>query len=319
MRNKPTAESSHGIRQALTVPAVIAAVFLGLHVLPLFWQPNPMWGLDFLFYMPAPIQGLFVVLAVLLFVPGFRRQSARGLARSIPLTLWGRGQRVWASRILVSLTALAAFVALSSARHFLGDGYSPPGTNSMQAQTGKTNTVLRSPSRFYPRPSPRESAPSGKPRKTRTGFTATLSGTPVRSTIRRHVAGTLGKQATPDRSIVLAFLLTDGHSCNNSSGTWRITPSTCPVLLLYILSGLAGAHWNSVRPCTAPRLLLGLHAGSAFHRLSLVILGPSLLYTSRTGPIVADNEKKPTVQEITRWPLQPPFAAFPLAPLFSWG
>ena len=44
MSNKPTPESSHGIRQALTVPAIIAAVFLGFHVLPLFWRPNPHVG-----------------------------------------------------------------------------------------------------------------------------------------------------------------------------------------------------------------------------------------------------------------------------------
>ena len=122
MRNKPTPESSHGIRQALTVPAVIAAVFLGLHVLPLFWRPNPMWGVDFLFYLPAPVQGIFILLSILLFIPGFRRKI-RSTVDVLPFALWGEGRRVWLTRGLVVLVALAAFIVLSSARHFLGDGY----------------------------------------------------------------------------------------------------------------------------------------------------------------------------------------------------
>ena len=62
-------------RRRLTTPAVIAAVFLGLHVLPLFWRPNPLWGVDFLFYLPTPVQGIFILLGFMLFVPGFRRQT----------------------------------------------------------------------------------------------------------------------------------------------------------------------------------------------------------------------------------------------------
>ena len=115
-------ESTHQHMRAIRNPAIIAAVFLGLHVLPLFWRPNPMWGVDFLFYMPVPIQALFILLAVLLFIPGFRRQ-VRACACAVPLSLWGQGRRVWITRTALLLIALAAFIALSSSRHFLGDGY----------------------------------------------------------------------------------------------------------------------------------------------------------------------------------------------------
>ena len=93
-------------------------MFLGLHVLLLFWRPNPMWGADLLFYMPAPVQGLFILLSVLLFVPRFRRQI-RARARALPFALWGGGRRVWLTRALVLLVALAAFAALHSELHLL--------------------------------------------------------------------------------------------------------------------------------------------------------------------------------------------------------
>ena len=117
-------ESRPGDRplRSISRPAFIAAVFLGLHILPLFWRPIPMWGVDFLVYLPLPVRGIFILLCVLLFIPGFRRQI-RARARAFPLVLWGEGRRAWAGRCLLVLAALATFIALSSARHFLGDGY----------------------------------------------------------------------------------------------------------------------------------------------------------------------------------------------------
>ena len=115
-------ESSRQPRCAPSKPAIIAAVFLGLHVLPLFWRPNPMWGVDFLFYLPTPVQSIFILLAVLLFFPGFRRRI-RSWVRAMPFALWGRSRRVWVTRAMILILAIAAFLSLSSARHFLGDGY----------------------------------------------------------------------------------------------------------------------------------------------------------------------------------------------------
>ena len=168
-----------------------------------------------------------MVLAALLFVPGFRRQC-RGLARSIPLTLWGRGQRVRASRILVSLTALAAFVALSSARHFLGDGYHRIWKNS-NAETW--HDMFRAPLTVTlligTHCTGRAKRSCGKPPKTLTAYTASFQAYFLRSTDRvPELPPLLGK--TPwRRSIILAFLLTSGIPYNNSSGTWRIMPCTC--------------------------------------------------------------------------------------------
>ena len=83
----------------------------------------------------------------------------------------------------------------------------------------------------------------------------------------RHVAGTLGKQPTPEinrsglpaheRAYMQFFF---GYVENYA----LYMPGPSPLHPIWALR----AHWNSERPCTAPRLLLGLHAGSAFHRPS---------------------------------------------------
>ena len=122
MTNTSTTEQIQPAERVFSRPAIIAAVFLGLHILPLFWRPVPMWGFDFLFYLPTPIRILFVFFCVLLFIPGFRRQFRVWVGR-LPLSLWGCGRRVRITRCLVILTALIGFYAFSSARHFLGDGY----------------------------------------------------------------------------------------------------------------------------------------------------------------------------------------------------
>lgn len=122
MSDLPQSRPIDKARCTLNAPAIVAAIFLGLHILPLFWRPNPLWGVDCLFYLPATVQALFVLLSILLFIPGFRR-LARTLTCKFPLKLWGGGRSVWITRILLLIIALAAFVAFSSARHLLGDGY----------------------------------------------------------------------------------------------------------------------------------------------------------------------------------------------------
>ena len=93
-------ESSRRRRCAPPTPAIVAAIFLGLHILPLFWRPDALWGVDSLVYLPAPVQGAFILLSILLFIPGFRRQ-VRAWVGYLPLSIWGRGRRVWITRGLV--------------------------------------------------------------------------------------------------------------------------------------------------------------------------------------------------------------------------
>ena len=83
---------------------------MGLHILVVFWQPNPSWGVDFLFYMPVPIQGLFILLAVLLFIPSLRRRI-RSWVRALPFALWGQSRRVWVTRTLALILALGVCAA----------------------------------------------------------------------------------------------------------------------------------------------------------------------------------------------------------------
>ena len=247
-------------------PAVIAAVFLALHVLPLFWRPNPLWGVDFLFYLPSPVQGVFILLSVLLFIPGFHRQI-RSRVGALPLTLWGRGHRVWVSRGLVVLAALAAIVALSSARHFLGDGYHV--LEKLNADTW--HDAYRAP------------------------FTYTLIGTLHRlgsalwttaeNTYRVYsyvsgilyvlisflVAAALDKNAM-EKSIVLAFLMSTGY-IQQFFGYVENYAVYLPGLLLYIFLGLRTLEHRM--PLLVPALALGMLV--AFHR-ALTIFGPSILF-----------------------------------------
>ena len=247
-------------------PAIIAAVFLGLHVLPLFWRPNPMWGVDFLFYLPTPAQVLFFLLAVLLFIPGFRRK-VRAWVRYLPLALWGRGRRVWMTRILVVPGALAAFVALASARHFLGDGYHV--LEKLDAEDW--HDAYRAPFTYAVI-------------ETLHSLGGVLWGT-AENTYRAYsyvsgilyvllcfpIAAALGKNPL-ERSIVLAFLLTAGY-IQQFFGYVENYALYMPGLLLYLYLCLRALEHRI--PLFVPALLLGMLV--VIHRV-LAIFGPSLLY-----------------------------------------
>ena len=101
--------------------ALVAAVFLALHLLPLLWRPNPLWGTDLLFYHAPLLQLVFVLAAVLLFVPAVPRQ-VRAWLDALPLALWDPGRGAWLARALILCAALALFAALRTAVHLLGDG-----------------------------------------------------------------------------------------------------------------------------------------------------------------------------------------------------
>ena len=266
MRNKPTPESSHGIRQALTVPAVIAAVFLGLHILPLFWRPNPFWGADFLLYMPVPVQGLFILLAVLLFIPWFRRQI-RTWAGAVPLALWNGGRRVWVSRTVVLLVALVGFVAFSSARHFLGDGYHL--LEKLEAETW--HDMFRAPLTYaLVETLHRVGSTLWKTAENTYRVYSYASGS-LYVLLSFPVAAALGKDAL-ERSILMVFLLTGGY-IQQFFGYVENYALYMPGLLLYFFLGLRTLEHRI--PLFVPALLLGMLV--VFHRV-LGIFGPSLLY-----------------------------------------
>ena len=115
-------EAKHQLLPGLSQPAIIAAGFLAFHLLLVFWRPNPFWGADFLWYTSGLLKGFFILLAVLLLIPGFRTQ-VRTWFCALPITLWDKGRRTWLTRLAMLIVALVAFVGLSSELHLLGDGY----------------------------------------------------------------------------------------------------------------------------------------------------------------------------------------------------
>ena len=252
-----------GVR--LTPPAVIAAVFLGLHVLPLFWRPNPMWGVDFLFYLPTPVQSIFILLAVLLFFPGFRRRI-RSWVRAMPFALWGRSRRVWVTRAMILILAIAAFLSLSSARHFLGDGYyllrelvvhNWEESNRAPLSFALIRTLHYAGQAFWESP-----VVTYRIYSYASGALYILVAFPV--------AAALGRNKL-EKSIVLAFLLTAGY-LQLFFGYVENYPLYMPGLLLFIFLGLRTEEGRI--PLFVPALLLGMLF--ALHRAFLVF-GPSLL------------------------------------------
>ncbi len=266
MSINPTADSSQETSPVSLKPTVIAAIFLGLHVLPLFWRPNPLWGVDFLFYLPTTVQALFVLLAVLLFVPGFRRQ-VRATAATLPFSLSGRSRRVLVTRTLLLFIAVAAFIAFSSARHFLGDGYHV--LEKLDADTW--HDAYRAPFTY---------AVIGTLHRLGSALWETaentyrvysyVSGT-LYVLISFPVAAVLGKDDL-EKSIVLAFLLTTGY-IQQFFGYVENYAVYLPGLLIYIFLGLRNLEQRM--PLFVPALALGMLV--SFHRV-LAIIGPSLLF-----------------------------------------
>ncbi len=266
MNRKRTPESSQPEGNAFLRPTIIAAVFLGLHILPLFWRPIPMWGVDFLFYMPAPVQVAFVLLAVLLFVPRIQR-LCRTCATSLPFALWGQGRRVRISRALVIAAALAGFFLLSSARNFLGDGYrlmQTPGAD-------KWTSMLRAPLTYTIIQSLHNIGSAYWETVENTYRTYSYASGVLYVLFAFPIATVLGKNAL-ERTIVLAFLLTAGY-IQLFFGYVENYALFMPGLLLYLYLGLRACEDRA--PLYFPALLLGLLL--ALHR-GFFIFGPSVLY-----------------------------------------
>ena len=254
-------------RRRLTAPAIIAAVFLGLHVLPLFWRPNPLWGVDFLFYLPAPVQGIFVLLAFLLFILGFRRKF-RSTVNVLPLALWGDSRRVWLTRGLIVLVALGAFIFLSSARHFLGDGYlllRKLGADTFQDQ-------YRAPLTFA---FIRALHHAGRAFWETAENTYRIYSYCVRGTLcSPQLSGRLGpwKKQTGDVNRPGRTSYGGIHAAFFSD-TWRITHYICPAFSFTCILGVRTL--KNHMPLYAPALVLGFLL--ALHQ-AFAVFGPSLLF-----------------------------------------
>ena len=263
--DNPKPERIQPTGRVFSPPAIIAAVFLALHVLPLFWRPNPMWGVDFLYYMPMSVQVAFVLLAVLLFVPRIRR-LCRTCVTFVPFTLWGQRRRVWISRALVILIALAGFILLSSARNFLGDGY-----RLMQAPgADKWTSMLRAPLTYTIVQTLHNIGSSIWETVENTYRTYSYASGVLYVLFAFPVANILGKD-TLERAIVLAFLLTAGY-IQLFFGYVENYALYMPGLLLYLYLGLRMCEDRA--PLYLPALLLGLLL--ALHR-GFFIFGPSML------------------------------------------
>ncbi len=267
MNRKRTTGSTQPGGATISRPAIIASAFLGLHILPLIWRPNPLWGVDFLFYLPTPVQGLFVFLSALLFVPGVRR-GIRACANALPLALWGRGRRVWLSRALVVLIALVGFVLLSTARHFLGDGY--PVLENLEA--GIWINSPRAPlSWALIRALHDVCQPYWKTAENTYRMYSYASGV-LYVLLAFPVAGAIGKTGR-DRSIVFAFLLTAGY-IQLFFGYVEHYPLYMPGLLLYLFLGLQALKLRLTlfAPASVLGVLIALHTAFTVFAPSLVFL-----------------------------------------------
>ena len=67
-------------------PIIVVGLFLGLHVLFVYWQPTSTWGVDFLRFHDTVFRVIFVLLSVALLFFATRRRLGRwtrGFARTI--------------------------------------------------------------------------------------------------------------------------------------------------------------------------------------------------------------------------------------------
>ena len=268
MANTSTTEQIHPAERVFSPPAIVAAVFLGLHILPLFWRPVPMWGFDFLYYMPIWVQVAFVLLAVIPFVPRFQR-LCRTCVTSLPFALWGKGRRVWVSRALILILAFVAFVSLSSASHLLGDGYGV----LIKLEGGNWPDRYRAPLVY-----------AIVEAMYRAGSSLWLS---AENTYRIYsyisgilfvllafpVADMIGK-TDRDKSVALAFVCSAGYM-QLFFGYVENYALLVPGLLLYILVGLQ--TWRQRLPLYVSAIVLGILL--ALHPVN-VVLGPSLFFLS---------------------------------------
>ena len=271
MSDLPKSPSIEQSRRTLFRATIVAAVFLALHVLPLIWRPNPLWGVDFLFYLPTPVQALFILLSVLLFFPAFRRQ-VRAAAATLPFSLWGRSRRV---RITPDAGADPCPGELLRAL------FRPPLPRRWLFTHWKTGCGYVSgsvPSAAHLRVYPRV-APCGPCFLGNSGEHVPRLQLCVRRTLcsaQLSVASALGRNKR-EMSIVLAVLLTTGYM-QLFFGYVENYALYMPGVLLYLLLGLRTLE--NRMPLYAPALVLGILL--ALHQV-FAVFGPSLLFLAYRG------------------------------------
>ena len=264
-------ESVQTAERVISRPAVIAAIFLGLHILPLFSRPDLLWGVDSLFYLPWSIRTAFILVAVMLFIPGARRRIRTWIS-ALPGALWGRGRRVQITRSLVLLAALAAFIALSSSRHFLGDGY----LLIQKLEAGDWQDRPRAPLTFSViRTLHSAGAAFWETAENTYRIYSYISG--ILYVLLAFVAASAFGKTNRDKTIVLAFLLTAGHM-QLFFGYVENYALYMPGLLLYLILGMRALE--NRMPLYAPAIFLGILL--ALHQ-AFAVFGPSLLFLAYTA------------------------------------
>ncbi len=256
-----------GIRQ----PATVAAAFLGLHVLLAYWRPNPFWGADLLYYYPDSLRAVFILLAILAFVPCVRAR-VHALVAALPDALWGKGVLTWIVRTLFILLALAGFMALQSARHLLGDGY----LYLRELEAGMTERVDRAPLTFALIRLLHDAGAALWRTAENTYRVYSYASGLLYLVLAFATAGALGRNGR-EKSVVFAFLLTGGY-VQLFFGYVENYAFYMPASLLYLLAGLRSLEGRA--PLYVPALVLGLLV--PFHFL-FVLFAPSLLILGYCG------------------------------------
>ena len=252
-------------------PATVAAAFLGLHVLLAYWRPNPFWGADLLYYYPDSLRAVFILLAILAFVP-FVRERIHALFAALPAALWGKGVRTWIARTLFILLALAGFIALQSARHLLGDGY----LYLRELDAGMTERVDRAPLTFALIRLLHDAGAALWRTAENTYRVYSFASGLLYLVLAFATAGTLGRNGR-EKSVVFAILLTAGY-VQLFFGYVENYAFYMPASLLYLLAGLRSLEGRA--PLYVPALVLGLLI--PFHFL-FVLFAPSLLILGYCG------------------------------------
>ena len=265
MSRKQKPGTNNPLRPVYLQPAIFAAGFLAFHLLLIFWRPNPFWGADLLFYASTPLKCVFILLAVLLFLPGFRNQ-VRSLFCAIPITLWDQGRRTFLTRSGVLIVALAAFVGLASALHLLGDGY----LLLRELDLDIWKRLDRAPLTFMLiRFLHNLGGPLWETAENTYRLYSFASGV-LYVLLTFAVGGALGRNPQ-EKSTVLAFLLTAGY-VQMFFGYVENYAFFMPGILLYLLLGLR--HMENGLPLHLPAVLLGILV--AFH-FAFFVFSPSLL------------------------------------------
>lgn len=264
-------------RRAFSQPTVIAAVYVGVHLIPIFWPSSLFWGFDFLFYFPVPVQCLFVLLSVLLIAAGYRNPSFCSV-RTLMSACWGgEGCGVWLTRSLVIMLSVVSFVAFSSAHHFLGDGYILVG----KLETDTWPNIIRAPFSYTVIRTLHDAGATLWTTAENSYRIYSYASGALYVMLAFPLAAAIGKNYL-EKSIVLAFLLTAGY-LQLFFGYVEHYALYMPVLILYIFVGLRAQERGLpvVFPAVVLGFLLALHQAFAVFGPSLLVLA-YLVYRNRS-------------------------------------